>query len=159
MELEFNIKMTAGILYDYLLRHTYNSASGLIGTGVGALMVIWFFAGGGIPFLIAGVVILLYLPWTLFIKSRQQMLNTPAFRQPLHYKLTEEGIEVSQGETVQTQPWGQMYKAVSTTKSIIVYTSPVNASIFPKSDLRELTPQVIRIISTHMPPDKVKIRW
>lgn len=158
MELEFDVKMTAGALYDYMLRHTYYSASGLIGTIVGALLVVWFFYGGGVIFLIAGAVILLYLPWTLFLKSRQQMLNTPAFKKPLHYKMTEEGVEVSQGEEVQFQKWEDMYKAVSTPKSIIVYTSPVNASVFPKQDMGEMTSQVIEMISTHMPPAKVKIR-
>lgn len=158
MELEFDVKMTAGALYDYMLRHTYYSASGLIGTIVGALLVVWFFYKGGAIFLIAGIIILLYLPWTLFIKSRRQMLSTPAFKKSLHYKLTKEGIEVSQGEEVQSQKWENMYKAVSTPKSIIVYTSPVNASIFPKQDMGELTFPVIEMISTHMPPAKVKIR-
>ena len=60
---------------------------------------------------------------TLFIKSRQQMMNTPAFKEALHYKLTEEGIEVSQGEVVQFQKWEDMHKAVSTSQSLIVYTS------------------------------------
>lgn len=158
MELEFDVKMTAGALYDYMLRHTYYSASGLIGTVVGALLVVWFFAGGGVIFLIAGAVILLYLPWTLFLKSRQQMLNTPAFKEPLHYRMTEEGIEVSQNGEVQEQKWEDMYKAVSTPRSIIVYTSRVNASIFPKRDMGDRTAGVIRMISTHMPPSKVKIR-
>lgn len=158
MELEFDVKITANILYDYMLRHTYYSASGLIGTIVGALMVVGFFYQGGVIFLIAGGVILLYLPWTLFIKSRQQMLNTPAFKEPLHYRLTEEGIEVSQGEETQMQKWEDMCKAVSTQRSLIVYTSRVNASIFPKRDLGELVPGVIEMISTHMPPGKVKIR-
>ena len=158
MELEFDVKITANVLYDYMLRHTYYSASGLIGTIVGALMIVYFFYRGGIIFLIAGLVILAYLPWTLFIKSRQQMMNTPAFKEPLHYKLTEEGMEVSQGEEVQTQKWTDMYKAVSTPKSLIVYTSRVNASIFPKQDLGEPTPGVIEMISTHMPPSKVSIR-
>ncbi len=158
MELEFDVKITADALYDYMLRHTYYSASGLIGTIVGALMIVYFFARGGLVFLIAGVVILLYLPWTLFIKSRQQMAGTPAFREPLHYKLTEEGMEVSQGGEVQTQKWEDMFRAVSTQRSLIVYTSRVNASIFPKKDLGELTPRVIEMISTHMPPAKVKIR-
>lgn len=158
MELEFDVKITADALYDYMLRHTYYSASGLIGTIVGALMIVYFFARGGVVFLIAGVVILLYLPWTLFIKSRQQMAGTPAFREPLHYKLTEEGMEVSQGGEVQTQKWEDMFRAVSTQRSLIVYTSRVNASIFPKKDLGELTPRVIEMISTHMPPAKVKIR-
>ncbi len=158
MELEFDVKITANILYDYMLRHTYYSASGLLGTIAGALMLVYFFSQGGVIFLIAGAVILLYLPWTLFIRSRQQMVNTPAFKEPLHYRLTEEGIEVSQGGEVQTQKWEDMFKAVSTQRSLIVYTSKINASIFPKQDLGELTPQVIRMISTHMPPAKVKIR-
>ena len=158
MEIEFDVRITANVLYDYMLRHTYYSASGLIGSLVGALMIVYYFAQGGVIFLIAGAVILLYLPWTLFIKSRQQMVNTPAFKEPLHYKLTEEGMEVSQGEETQTQKWDDMYKAVSTQRSLIVYTSRVNASIFPKQDLGELTPRVIEMISTHMPPAKVKIK-
>lgn len=158
MELEFDVKITASALYDYMLRHTYYSMSGLLGTIAGALMIVWFFAEGGVIFLIAGAVILLYLPWTLFIKSRQQMVNTPAFKKPLHYRMTDEGIEVSQGEEKQMQKWEDMYKAVSTPKSIIVYTSRINASIFPKADMGELTPSVIEMISTHMPPAKVKIR-
>ena len=85
-------------------------------------------------------------------------MNTPAFKEPLHYKLTEEGIEVSQGEQVQMQKWEDMYKAVSTQRSLIVYTSRLNASIFPRQDLAELTPGVIEMIATHMPPSKVKIR-
>lgn len=158
MEVEFDIKVTPGVLYDYLLYHTYTSASGLIGAVVGALLIVAFFMGQGALCLIAGIIILAYLPWTLFIKSRQQYLANPAFKNTLHYKLTEEGIEVSQNEEVQSQKWEDMYKAVSTPKSLILYTSPVNASIFPKKDLGEKASGVTRIISTHMPPKKVKIR-
>lgn len=158
MEVEFDVKITPGVLYDYMLYHTYTSASGLIGAVAGALLVVAFFMGAGALCLIFGVIILAYLPWTLFIKSRQQYLANPAFKNPLHYKLTEEGLEVSQNEEIQSQKWGDMYKAVSTPRSLIVYTSPVNASIFPRKDLGEKTIGVIEIISTHMPPKKVKIR-
>jgi len=158
MEIEFDTKMNANVLYDYMLHHTYTSASGLLGTGVGALMIVAFSMQQSVIFLIAGIVILAYLPWTLFMKSRQQMLANPAFKEPLHYRLDEEGITVSQNETEEKQAWDQMYKAISTGKSIIVYTSRVNASIFPKQDLGSNKAKVIEIISTHMPPSKVKIR-
>ncbi len=158
MEVEFDVKITPSALYDYMLFHTYTSASGLIGAVVGALLVVGFFMGCGVVFLIAGIVILAYLPWTLFIKSRQQYLANPAFKNPLHYKMTEEGVEVSQGEEVQSQKWEDMYKAASTPRSLLLYTSPVNASIFPKKDLGDKASGVIRIISTHMPAKKVKIR-
>lgn len=158
MEVEFDVKVTPGVLYDYMLYHTYTSASGLIGAVVGALLVVAFFMGNSVLCLIAGIIILAYLPWTLFIKSRQQYLANPAFKNPLHYRLTEEGMEVSQNGEVQSQKWTEMHKAVSTPKSLIVYTSPVNASIFPKKDLGEKALLVIEAISTHMPPKRVKIR-
>ena len=158
METEFDVKITPGVLYDYMLYHTYTSAAGLLGSVVGALLVVVFFMGYGALFLIAGIVILVYLPWTLFIKSRRQYLANPAFKEPLHYLMNEEGVEVSQKGEVQSQKWEDMYKAASTPRSLLLYTSPVNASIFPKKDLGDKASGVIRIISTHMPAKKVKIR-
>ncbi len=158
MEIEFDVKVTSNILYDYMLHHTYSSISGLIGSLVGVLMLILFASNRQPICLIIGMVILLYLPWTLFIKSRQQALNTPAFKKPLHYRLSEEGIEVSQDDTTEQMGWDGMYKAVSTTHSIVVYTTRTSACIFPKNDLGESKYKVIEIISTHMPPRKVKIR-
>ncbi len=158
MEVEFDVKMEAGILYDYMMRHTFSSFIGMMGTVVGALLLIVFFAERQALFLIAAVVVLAYQPWSLFLRSRQQMVNNPAFKKPLHYKLTEEGIEVSQDGAVDSQKWEDMYKAVSTGSSIIVYTSRVNACIFPKKDMGESKYKVIEMISTHMPPKKVKIR-
>lgn len=155
---ELDIKIGAGDLYDYLLMHNYNSAAGILGSGLGAVMVISALMTRHWIFLIGGMVLLLYLPWTLFIKSRQQALGNPAFKQPLHYVLDEEGISISQGGETTKQPWADMVKAVSTGKSIIVYTTRVNATIFPKNQMGDKKVAVIEMISTHMPPAKVKIR-
>lgn len=159
MELEFDVNITSGVLYDYMLHHIYTGTSGLLGSCFGAMMVVLFFLNGNILSLIGGLLVLAYTPWTLFLKSRQQMVRTPAFKKPLHYVMNEEGIRVSQEDEVQLQAWDDLYKAVSTRQSIIVYTSKVNACIFPKKDLGEALPGVTRILSTHMPPSKVKIRF
>ena len=158
MEIEFDVKITSNVLYDYMLRHTYSSLSGIMGSVVGVLMLILFESNRQPVCLVIAVVIVLYLPWTLFIKSRQQALTTPAFKKPLHYRLTDEGIEVSQDDTTEQMGWDGMVKAVSTINSIIVYTTKTNACIFPKKDLGDKKYKVIEIISTHMPPGKVKIR-
>ena len=105
MEIEFDVKITSNILYDYMLRHTYSSLSGLTGSLVGVLMLMLFASNRQPICLIIGAVILLYLPWTLFIKSKQQALNTPAFKKPLHYRLSDEGIEVSQDGTTEKMGW------------------------------------------------------
>ncbi len=157
--LELDVKIESGDLYDYMMAHSYNSASGILGSCFGALMIVVAVLKSQWIFLIAGVVVLLYLPWTLLLKSKQQILNNPAFKDALHYVLDENGITVSQGEESQSQAWEQMYKATSTGRSIIIYTSAVNATILPRRALGENTSKCIEIISTHMPPNKVKIRY
>ncbi len=154
---QVDVKIKAGDLYDYLLAHTYNGPSGLIGSCFGSLLVVIALMKSQWMLLAAGVVLLLYLPWTLFIKSRKQALN-PVFQKPLHYTLDEEGITVSQDGVEQKQAWEDMVKAVSTTRSIIVYTSKVSATILPKRELGDRKAAVIEIISTHMAPSKVKIK-
>lgn len=156
--LELDVKIEAGDLYDYMLRHTYNSASGLLGSCFGAMFVVLAFGTGQWLYLVLGLIMLLYLPWTLFVKSRKQALLNASFQESLHYCLNGEGLVISQGEETVTYPWEQMHKAVSTGRSIILYTSPVNATIFPKKQLGEKKTAVIEMISTHMPPKKVKIR-
>lgn len=158
MEVEFDVQMTSADLYDYMLHHTFTSPSGLIGAVAGALMIVAGFAGSGALCTIAGIVILLYLPVALFMRSKQQFLSNPAFRQPLHYRMNEEGITVSQGEHEECCKWEDMQKAISTMRSIVLYTSAVNATILPKKAMGEKTTAVIEVISTHMPPKKVKIR-
>ena len=141
-----------------MLQHTYSRLPGLMGTLVGVLMLFLFAANRQPLILIIAVVILFYLPWTLFLRAASQAKTTPAFQKPLHYRLSEEGIEVSQDETTEQMAWEGMVKAISTPKSIVIYTTAVNACIFPKSDLGDSKYKVIEMISTHMPPKKVKIR-
>lgn len=160
LKLEFDVKMTAGVLYDYMLRHAYTSFAGLLGTIVGALLLmVSMRAENRLIYLIAGIIILCYLPWTLFIRAKKQILANPAFKETLHYSIGDDGITVSQKELSETIAWDTMYKAIATGKSVIVYTSKVNAFIFPRKDMGGHTVQVIEAISTHMPPKKVNIRY
>jgi hypothetical protein len=158
MEIEFDVKVTAGVLYDYLLFHTYTSFSGMLGTLVGVFLIMAFVSTTYVIYLIAGVVLIAYLPGALFLRAMQQVQNTPAFKHPLHYRMTDEGVIVSQGENEEQQSWDSCVKAVSTGRSIILYTSRSTASIFPKRDLGDRKDALIQMISTHMPPKKVRIR-
>lgn len=155
--LELTVKIEAGDLYDYMLRHSYNSPAGILGSAFGAVLIIFALMTKQWLFIVLGLVMLLYLPWTLFLKSRSQSLN-PAFQEPLHYTLDDEGLCISLGDQQEKMAWEYMYKAVSTSRSIILYTSPVNGTIFPKRQLGDKQAAVVEMISTHMPPAKVKIR-
>ncbi len=156
--IKLTVKIEAGDLYDYMLRHSYNSPAGIIGSALAAVAILYALASRYWMLLVLGIVLLVYLPWTLFIRSRRQVLNNPGFQEPLQYTLNDEGLTVSQGEEEAVMAWEDMYKAVSTGRSIILYTSRVSATIFPKRQLGDRKAAVIEMISTHMPAEKVKIR-
>ena len=157
--LELDVKIEAKDLYDYMVAHTYSKPINILASCFGALMVVVGVMTGYWYSIIGGVVLLVYLPWSLFLRSRQQAVNNPTFKETLHYVLDDKGITISLGEQTQSQEWENMYKAISTNKSIIVYTSPVNATIFPRRAMGQETAKYIEMICTHMPPARVKIRY
>ena len=156
---ELEVKIEAGDLYDFMLMHHCHKAGTLIANVIGALAIVIGFAIEFWILVILGFMMLLYLPWVLFLKSRQQVILNPSFQEKLTYTLDETGISVTQGENHEHQDWDAMVKAVSTTRSIIVYTSIINATIFPRKQMGDKAMYVVEMISKHMPADKVKIRW
>jgi len=158
MKIEFDVKMTTSKMYDYMLYQTFRSFSGIMGEVVGIMLIACYFAAHKPLYLLAGIIVVLYLPIALYINAKKQVTLNPVFKEPLHYTLDDEGITVQSGDATDSQKWQDMHKAVSSRKSIIIYTNKINACIFPKEDLGEKLPDVIRIISTHMDAKRVVIR-
>lgn len=158
MELKLVIKMTPNALYDFLLYHIYTSFQGILGAVVGALLIVVFFMGESPIYLVCGLVVEAYLPYTLFLRSRQQFVKNPVFKEELHYTFDDEGMMIEQGENSEKIAWEEIRKAVSTPGSIVLYTSNINGSIFPKKQLGDKKDGLVKMVSTHMEPKKVKIR-
>ena len=160
MRVEFDVTMTTMKMYDYMLYHTFHGVQGILGPMVGLLLMAGYFLTDPhqILYLICGIVVICYLPFVLFISAKRQVSMSPIYRQPLHYILSEEGIEVHVGGETDSLPWENMRKAVSTGKNIILYTSKSTASLFPRADLKDQETAVIEIISKYMEPKKVNIR-
>lgn len=160
MRIEFDVQMTTSKMYDYMLYHTFHGMQGLLGEIVGVLLIIGFVITDPHKwlYLIFGLIVLLYLPVTLFLNAKRQVTLTPAFKEPIHYVLTEEGFEVHIGEQSDSMEWANVRKVVSTSKNLILYTSKNTATLFPRADLKDNETKVIEIISTHVNPKKVNIR-
>jgi len=157
--IECDIKVGAGDLYDYNLKYTYGKFVNIMAEIVGILAVVYGIVAKNYPLAFIGAAVVVYLPVTLWIRSAQTAALTPAFKKPLHYVLDEEGITVSQGEESQTVTWDKCIKAVSTSRSILLFTSKTSASIFPRTQLGDKTALLIQCISQNMSPDRVNIRW
>lgn len=158
MKIEFDVHMTVSAMYDYMLYHTMRSFTGILGEFVGIFLIAGFFYSKYPIYLIAGLIVVFYLPVSLYINAKRQVMLNPVFKEPIHFALDEEGVTVSVKEESESQKWEDMRKAVSTGRSIILYTNKINASIFPKADLGDKLPDVIKMISTHMDAKKVVIR-
>ena len=104
---EVDVHMNTSVLYDYMLRHTYTSPGGLIATIIGVFAILFAMKNAGVLYLIAGIVIILYLPWNLYLSAKRQALTNEAFKKPLHYIFTKEGIYVSQGDQVEMRALGE----------------------------------------------------
>lgn len=157
MEMELDVQITKRDLYDYQLYHAYTSPSGLFGTIVGCLFVVGFINTGTPLYLVIGAFIILYFPWTLHIRAASQA-QSPVFRKPLHYKLSEEGLEISTEEEKQLVAWESITKASATGKTIMLYTSKVNAFLFPKRVLGERSGEFVKVVSRYVAPEKMKIK-
>ena len=158
MSVEFDVNMTCGKMYDYMLRHTFTSFAGIVGELLGIVLVVGFFAYGQWLYLILGIVCVFYQPVALYMRARRQVKTNPVFSKPLHYRLDDNGITVTSGEDSDTLSWDKMYRAVSTSRSVIIYTNRINACIFPKDDMGAGKDDAVKIISTHMDAKQVNIR-
>lgn len=165
MNIKFEVKMTQKIMYNFLLHHAYNSISVLITNVFGVLAAVLGVtmlsedAGKGIMYLLLGVVVIAYTPLSLYLSAKKQIKLSPVFKEAITYTFTEEGLTSSQNQTTTEAPWNTMVKAVSTSKSIIIYTGRNRATILPKEAMGEQYENVLQMISTHMEPSKVKIKY
>lgn len=165
MSVKFTVKMTEKYMYDFFLYNTYTSLSGLLGpvVGVAALMVAFnsYQKGGfasAVPALLIAILFLIINPIQLKSRAKMQVQQSEMFKKPLEYEFNETGIVVRQDELEAVNQWGEFVKAVSTQKSVILYLNRVRALIFPKECMGEQYEEVLKMIHTHMPPSKVKIR-
>lgn len=164
-EIKFDVKMTVGLMYDFLLYHTYTSMAGLISTILGILIL-----GFGVNlqtqgttspliYYIAGGILIVYTPINLWLSAQRQVKLSKIYKEPITYILCEEGLVTAQNEEEAKADWGAVQKVVSTGRSIIVYTAKNRGVILEKKAMGNAYQDVLKMISTHVEPRKVKIKY
>lgn len=165
MSIKIQVKMTEKYMTDFMFYHNYTSASGIMALLAGLLSVavaIQGFVNGNMQnalvWTLCAILFLVVNPHTLKSRAKSQVQGSEMFKKPLEYEFTDEGITVRQDEMEATTKWEEIVKAVSTNQSVILYLNRVRALIFPKECMGEQYVEVLRMIHTHMPPKRVKIR-
>ena len=165
MSVRFEIRMTPRTMYSFMLHHNYTQLPGILSVVFGTVILAMGLkqaesgkAASAVLLFFITVFVLAYPPVMLWIRAKRQVENTPIFKQALCYELSDSGVKVIQEDRVNENPWQDFQRAVSTEQALVLYMDKSRAVIFPRAQIGERWAAVAEMISTHMPPDKVRIR-
>ena len=140
--MQFDIKLKSQDMYRFNMYQTYTGFHGWFSIIVS--IIIFIVAGltyGGLDitytvlYIAFGIIFLLYMPVTLWLRSKSALAASEVLRGTLHYLVDENGFTVSQGEESAKLPWDQIYKMVATKSNVLVYSTRINAYIIPREQL------------------------
>ena len=165
MKVEFDVKLKPMDMYRYNLYHAYTSFSGYFAI----IMAMVAFAGAlktwgevSLPYTLLyislGVVLLVYVPGTLYLRSRQQVENSPVLKNALHYLIDDTGVTTSQGEASSALLWAQVYRVVATRHNILVCINPSNAFIIPRDQVVQEYNIIRQIAQAHLEKYRFKMK-
>ncbi len=119
MKTEFDIQLHTIDMYRYNLYHTYTTASGYLAILIAVIALAaavrkWgeVSLSNSVMYVMVGIILLIYTPLTLYLRSKQQVQGSPVLKNILHYTIDDTGITTSQGEMSSTLAWEQVYRVV-----------------------------------------------
>lgn len=152
MKIEFDVKLTTKDLYLFNLGQAYKGMQGIISLIIPAAIFAYAVyewgkvsIGTSILNIGIGVLLLVYVPISLYLRSSKIVKTDEVLSKSLHYEVSEEGILVTQGEASAQLEWNQIYRMVATGKYIRIYTNRINAYIIPKEQLNGVCDEVIAL--------------
>ena len=164
MRSEFDIKMTTKAMYNFLMYHTYHTMNGIFSVVAGLALIVFFFVQRGGEgqntwmFLLFGVLFIVYLPWTLYLRAAKQAKLNAVFQKPLHYELDGQRIRIAQGESSSETGWDTVRMVRKTRQSLLLYTTERNAFIWIKDQMGAEEAQVRALICKMVKPECVKLK-
>ncbi|MHB8128291.1 MAG: YcxB family protein [Mobilitalea sp.] len=160
------VKMKSEFIYDLLLFHTFSKFSGFLVNVLGLAVII---TGGlmlgldkiqllqALLYVAAGILFLSYTPFTLKRRAKQ-LAKAPQYQSEIIYDFDETGIKEEMSEKVNSYPWSQVEKAISTPKNIAFYVGKEEALILPKENFGANFLPVMKLIAENVTRDKIYIR-
>lgn len=164
MKAKFEIQITTGSMYRFLMYHTYHELSGRFSIVAGfALLGLYAWAMNDKNmnawiYLAFSLLFFAYQPWTLYTRAAKQAKLNPVFKKPLGYFVSDDGIVVMQGKESNEAKWESVLKVRETGQSILVYTSPKSAFVWVKEQMGTQEAAARKLILAHVDAKKVKLK-
>ncbi len=165
MREEFDVNLTPQDMYKFNMYHTYHGMHGVLSI----VMAIFVFVVAAVTwrevdtaytviYIILGLLFVFYMPLNLWIHAKMQMQKSEALRNTQHFIVDDTGITIVQGEEQATLEWNKIYKVVSTKSNLLVYSTRVNAYVFPRRDLGEHYEPICAMMREKLEKYRLKIK-
>lgn len=165
MSLEFDIKLEAKDMFRFNMYQTYSGFTGLSSIVFAVIMFsMTAYTYGKVPMLNTmmyvgiGILLLVYIPATLWLRAKQTLKVSPVLSNTLHYEVNKEGFSVTQGDASGVLPWEQIYKMVSTKHLVLVYSNRINAYVIPRMQLDEQYVPLAKLASEKLPKYRFRMK-
>ena len=167
MSVKFDVKLTSQDMYRFNIHHAYTSLQGILSLVLGVFIIAVIIVSdqfrdfiSALPYVALALVFFLYIPITLWFRSKRQIAMSEVLRETLHYELTDEGIVVKSDALDEEVllPWGQVYKAITTRNNFLIYSNRVNAYIIPKAKTEDKLLEIYDAFEKHCEAYRLKIK-
>ena len=165
MPLEFDIKLEPKDMFRFNMYQTYSGFSGLSSIVFAIIMFgLTIYTYGEIPtvntvmYIGIGILLLVYIPITLWLRAKQTLKASPVLGGTLHYAVDEDGFTVTQGEASGVLAWKQIYKMVATKYLVLVYSNRINAYVIPKKQLGEQYVTLAKLAREKLPKYRFRMK-
>ncbi|MGN0485313.1 MAG: YcxB family protein [Lachnospiraceae bacterium] len=164
MSIEFDVKLEVKDMFWFNMYHTYTGFHGIFSILLAVVSFVYCYATFGkvgigytIAYAAFGVVVLVYIPLSLYTNSKRQIAMSEVMQQGLHYQVDKKGITVTSGEESAELPWNQIYKIVETKHGILVYSTRRNAYVIPQTAVDKQHDPLVQLMKENM--EKYRIRF
>lgn len=165
MPVEFDITLTSKDMYRFNMYQMYSGFHGWFSV----VLSIFVFVVAGVTYgevtmtktilyLAFGIIFLIYLPVSLYLRSKHTLAASEVLRGALHYAVDETGFTVSQKEESAQLLWDAVYKMVATKHNVLVYSNRTNAYVIPREQLGENYQALAEIANAKLAKYRVKMK-
>ena len=165
MPLEFDVKLEPKDMYRFNMYQTYSGFSGLSSILFAIALfglAIYTYGEVSLPNTImyvgVGIMMLVYMPSTLWLRAKQSIKASPVLSNTLHYMVDADGFTVTQGEASGVLAWKQIYKMVSTKHLVLVYSTRINAYVIPRRQLDEQYLPLAKLAREKLPKYRCRMK-
>ena len=165
MKVTFDVKLTSNDVFRFNIYQVYRGMQGIISVLLPAIIIgvviknySDFGPANAALYLGIALVLFLYVPGSLWLRSRKILKTNEVLANTLHFEFEEETICVSQGEQKAEFKWENVYKIVATKKLVLVYTNRMNAYIIPREQIKNGYADLATLAKSQLDRSRINMR-